>query len=812
VTVTVNKATPAITWLTPAAIKYGTALGALQLDASSTVAGTFVYSPLAGTVLTAGSHTITTTFTPTDTADYTSAPASVTVTVTQATPAITWATPVAITYGTALGAAQLNASSPVGGSFSYSPAAGTVLAPGLNIITATFTPNDTADYTSATATVMLTVNQITQSITFTPPTAPVTFPVSPILLSATGGASGNPVVFSVVSGPGTVSGTNGSTLTITNVGTVVVVANQAGNTDYSAAPQVTQSIVVNPPAVAIMLSPTPGLSTVLGVSNVTFEWTPAAGATLYQLDLSAVGPGQQDLTSYKGTATTFTAPTLPANGVEVYATLYSYSNGEWSSNSYVYYETNTQTAQLISPTPGPGTILGTSNVAFQWTAGVGVTEYQLNLSTISYSDHDLFQYKGTATSAVVPTLPANASTVYAALYSLIYGAWQVKYYEYTESGVPAPAVLTSPTPGLSTVLGTSNVVFQWTTGNNVSNYQLNLSAIAPGGSELFSYKGTATTATAPSLPANDVEVYARLYSYSNGAWEYNDYVYSEGGTPSAVLTSPTPGLGTVLGTGNVTFDWTTGKGVTEYQLNLSAIGAGQSELYLYKGTATSTIAPPLPANGVEVYARLYSKISGVWQYNDYVYTESGMPTAAVLTSPTPGISTVLGSSSVTFQWSAGIAVAEYELNLSAVAAGDTDLYVYKGTGLSTTVAALPTNAVKVYARLFSKISGVWQYNDYVYTESGTPTPAALTSPTPGLSTILGTSDVTFEWNAGVAVTDYELNLSAIAAGDTDLYVYKGTALTATAPALPANGVKVYARLYSKINGAWQYIDYVYTEQ
>jgi len=32
------------------------------------------------------------------------------------------------------------------------------------------------------------------------------------------------------------------------------------------------------------------------------------------------------------------------------------------------------------------------------------------------------------------------------------------------------------------------------------------------------------------------------------------------------------------------------------------------------------------------------------------------------------------------------------------------------------------------------------------------------------------------------------------------------------PTLPANGVKMYARLYSKINGAWQYNDYVYTEQ
>jgi len=81
-----------------------------------------------------------------------------------------------------------------------------------------------------------------------------------------------------------------------------------------------------------------------------------------------------------------------------------------------------------------------------------------------------------------------------------------------------------------------------------------------------------------------------------------------------------------------------------------------------------------------------------------------------------------------------------------------------------------------------------------------------------LISILGTTYVIFQWNAGIAVTDYQLNLSAIAAGDSELYLYKGTALTATAPSLPANGVKVYARLYSKINGTWQYNDYQYTEQ
>jgi hypothetical protein len=59
-----------ITWANPAGIVYGTALGGTQLNATANVAGTFVYTPPAGTVLAVGTHTLSVTFTPTDTATY----------------------------------------------------------------------------------------------------------------------------------------------------------------------------------------------------------------------------------------------------------------------------------------------------------------------------------------------------------------------------------------------------------------------------------------------------------------------------------------------------------------------------------------------------------------------------------------------------------------------------------------------------------------------------------------------------------------------------------------------------------------------
>ena len=88
-TLTVNQAVPVITWPTPAAISYGTALSATQLDATANVAGTFTYSPAVGAVLAAGSQTLSVTFTPANTTNYTTATASVALTVNQAAPYVT---------------------------------------------------------------------------------------------------------------------------------------------------------------------------------------------------------------------------------------------------------------------------------------------------------------------------------------------------------------------------------------------------------------------------------------------------------------------------------------------------------------------------------------------------------------------------------------------------------------------------------------------------------------------------------------------------------------------------------------------------
>jgi hypothetical protein len=87
------------------------------------------------------------------------------LTVEKVTPVINWATPAAITYGTPLGATQLNATTSVPGSFVYTPAAGAILNAGDNqLLHAEFNPADTVNYNKSLADVSINVRKAQATI------------------------------------------------------------------------------------------------------------------------------------------------------------------------------------------------------------------------------------------------------------------------------------------------------------------------------------------------------------------------------------------------------------------------------------------------------------------------------------------------------------------------------------------------------------------------------------------------------------------------------------------------------------------------
>jgi hypothetical protein len=140
---------------------------------------------------------------------------------------------------------------------------------------------------------LVLTNQASQTINFTAPTSPITFaPNETVTLNATGGASGNSVVFSIdasSTGTGTI---NGNVLTVTGAGSIVLDANQAGNSSYAAAAQVQQTLVVTPASQSISFTAPSSPITYAPNETVTLSASASSGDTVvFTIDASSTGTG-----------------------------------------------------------------------------------------------------------------------------------------------------------------------------------------------------------------------------------------------------------------------------------------------------------------------------------------------------------------------------------------------------------------------------------------------------------------------------------------------------------------------------------------
>ena len=124
---------------------------------------------------------------------------------------------------------------------------------------------------------MISVAQAGQVITFTsPPPVGAQIGGPTYLVTATGGASGNPVTFSVDTASTSGCTLSGSTVTFgPPAGTCVIDANQAGNGSYGPAPQVQQMISVAQAGQVITFTSPPGAQ----VGGPTYLVTATGGAS-----------------------------------------------------------------------------------------------------------------------------------------------------------------------------------------------------------------------------------------------------------------------------------------------------------------------------------------------------------------------------------------------------------------------------------------------------------------------------------------------------------------------------------------------------
>ncbi len=161
-----NAATTSFNWALATSSDWLTAssMGG-SLASGGTAAGVTLNLNAAATTLSVGLYTNTVWFT--NVADSVVQSRQCTLMVSPATPALTWTDAGPITYGTALGPAQLDASADVPGAFSYFPNSGSILYAGTNLLTVIFTPADALDYNSVTDTISLVVTPASLTVTAT---------------------------------------------------------------------------------------------------------------------------------------------------------------------------------------------------------------------------------------------------------------------------------------------------------------------------------------------------------------------------------------------------------------------------------------------------------------------------------------------------------------------------------------------------------------------------------------------------------------------------------------------------------------------
>lgn len=127
---------------------------------------------------------------------------------------------------------------------------------------------------------------------------------------------------------------------------------------------------------------------------------------------------------------------------------------------------------------------------------------------------------GTNTSVTVNGLPLDGRTLHVRLWSKIINTWDGHFADATfKARTGLRPQLTNPEAGAT--LTSSTVTFNWSQGEGVEKYFLEVGSVV-GGTDLFSRNLEQNlSATVAGLPLSGSPVFARLWWRVNGKWDGN---------------------------------------------------------------------------------------------------------------------------------------------------------------------------------------------------------------------------------------------------------------------------------------------------
>jgi len=521
-------------------------------------------------------------------------------------------------------------------------------------------------------------------------------------LAVSDSSSGLPVTYTVGSNsPGVVSGTNGTTLTLTSAGTVTVIANQAGNSAYAAATSISQLFTVDKATLTVTANKAsvPFGTSVSALASTYETYTPSGlvgtdsltGAPAYTISNCSDGNSTYTATTVAGTTCTIT-PTVNTLAISPTTKASSYySPFTYASNTLTVVGGDTQTITFPTLT-GPFTY-GMSPIALSATAtskqpvsysvdntsvatitGDSTSGFYLTIKgagqvTVTASQGGTNNYAPAQSVSQVLNIGRATVTVTAGSFSVGYGSTLTSsQFSYSASSLIATNDQLSGTPTYATNCG-GNTSYSATTAVGtscaISVSGFSISPAADAANYTINYATGTLTVIQGTQSINWVQ--PGNVTYAGGATQTVTLTASAtSGLPlSATVSGPaklvavsgttvtvqTTGGGAVLGVGTVTVLLTQTGGTNYAAAAPVAVSFNVNPATLYVKANDLTMAP-----GATVPTLTWSftcdSSGGNSCSNDFVGTDTNTP---AVVSGLPVLSTLATSTSSTGNYTINIA-------------------------------------------------------------------------------------------------------------------------------------------------------------
>lgn len=407
---------------------------------------------------------------------------------------------------------------------------------------------------------------------------------------------------------------------------------------------------------------TANAATSINPTGFQANWTAAAGATGYRIDISKNAGFSSFVTAYHNSSAG-SGTSVVITGLENSTTYYYRLRAENANGQSV--SSNTISLTTLGPLPTiplakPATAITASGFTANWDAAIGATNYRIDISTSNIFASILPAYNDLAVAGTflnVTGLTSGTTYYYRVRAENISG-------ESDNSGnisaltLPVPPVINAAT-GISATGFTAN----WTAATGATKYRLDVSTVNTFATFTGTYNnldiGNVTTIPVTGL-LEGVTYYYRLRAENATGQSINSAVQ----TISTVAGAPVASAATSVTAISFSANWTNTPGALKYRLDVATNLTFTNILPLYSNLDVgNVITYPITGlqGGTTYYYRVRAENGSGPSPNSGVITVLTLPAA-----PVAAAATLLKSTSFQANWAASVGATKYRIDVSTV--------------------------------------------------------------------------------------------------------------------------------------------------